>query len=575
MKRTREFLRDLIFLARPYFTSEERWSALGMLTLVFGLTLVLVWLEVVFNSWYGRFYNALETKNEVEFFRELKGFTVIAFGFIAVSALEALAQLGLQLRWRRWMTRRYLARWFTHRAYYQIELERSADNPDQRIAEDIRQFIESSISLTLGLLSAIVTFVTFVALLWGLSGPLTFALGDGPITIPGYMVWVALIYSVVGTVLAHVVGRRLIPLTFQKEKVEADFRFDLVRARENAEAIALYGGERHEAPALRDRFQRVLDIWWSLIKVRVQLATYSISYSQIAIIFPFVVAGPRYLAGAITLGTLMQISSAFGKVQSSLSFFVSYYRSLAEWRAVMHRLRGFDDAVAAAEAREGGPEMRRDAASTVAIDKLTLALPDGRKLVEGVSLSFEPGARTLVMGPSGSGKSTLFRALAGIWPFGEGRVHIPTGARTLFLPQKPYLPIASLRDAVRYPDPANNAGDDTLREALRAVRLGHLEDRLDEVAHWGQRLSPGEQQRLAIARALLYKPDWLFLDEATASVDEEIERHLYGLLRERLPNTTIISIAHRPSLRQWHEKILAVGRDAAGRGTIAPAAAPA
>jgi vitamin B12/bleomycin/antimicrobial peptide transport system ATP-binding/permease protein len=437
MKRTREFVRDLIFLARPYFASEERWSALGMLVLVIGLTLVLVWLEVVFNSWYGRFYNALETKNETEFFRELKVFSIIAFGFIGVSVLEALAQLGLQLRWRRWMTRQYLARWFTHRAYYQIELERSADNPDQRIAEDIRQFIESSISLTLGLLSAVVTFVTFVALLWGLSGPLTFALGGNPITIPGYMVWVALIYSTVGTVLAHVVGRRLIPLTFQKEKVEADFRFDLVRTRENAEAIALYGGERHEAPALRDRFQRVLDVWWSLIKVRVQLATYSISYSQIAIIFPFVVAGPRYLAGAITLGTLMQISSAFGKVQSSLSFFVSYYRSLAEWRAVMHRLRGFDDAVAAAEARKGGPEIERVTASTVAVEKLTLALPDGRKLVEDTSLSFEPGARTLVMGPSGSGKSTLFRALAGIWPFGSGRVQIPKGARTLFLPQKP------------------------------------------------------------------------------------------------------------------------------------------
>lgn len=570
MKRTREFLRDLIFLARPYFVSEERWSALGLLVLVIGLTLVLVWLEVLFNSWYGRFYNALENKNEAQFFEELKVFSVIAFGFIAVSVLEALVQLGMQLRWRRWMTQQYLTRWFTRRAYYQIELEHSADNPDQRIADDIRQFIESSISLTLGLLSSVVTFVTFVALLWGLSGPLAFALVGHSVTVPGYMVWVALVYSIIGTVLAHVVGRRLIPLTFQKEKVEADFRFDLVRTRENAEGIALYGGERHEAPALRDRFQRVLDIWWSLIKVRVQLATYSISYSQIAVIFPFVVAGPRYFAGAITLGTLIQISSAFGKVQSSLSFFVSYYRSLAEWRAVMHRLRGFDEAVTAAETREGGPALAHDPGSSVAVEKLTLSLPDGRKLVEDATLSFDPGARTLVMGPSGSGKSTLFRALAGIWPFGTGRVRIPKGARSLFLPQKPYLPIASLRDAVRYPDPANTADDDELRATLRAVRLGHLENQLDEVAHWGQRLSPGEQQRLAIARALLYRPDWLFLDEATASLDEEIERVLYGLLRERLPNTTIISIGHRPSLRQWHEKILAIGKDAAGKGQIAP-----
>ncbi|MGE0420755.1 MAG: ABC transporter ATP-binding protein/permease [Reyranellaceae bacterium] len=573
MKKTREFIRDLVFLSRPYFMSEERWSALALMTLVIGLTLVLVWLEVVFNSWYGRFYNALENKNEAAFFRELKIFTIIAFGFIAVSVLEALVQLLLQLRWRRWMTRQYLARWFTQRAYYKIELERIADNPDQRIADDIRQFIESSVTLTLGLLSAIVTFVSFVALLWGLSGPLTFALGGAPITVPGYMVWVALAYSALGTVLAHYVGRRLIPLTFQKEKVEADFRFELVRTRENAEAIALYGGERHEAPALRNRFQHVLDVWWSLIKVRVQLATYSISYSQVAVIFPFVVAGPRFFAGAITLGTLIQISSAFGKVQSSLSFFVSYYRSLAEWRAVMHRLRGFDEAVSVAARQQGGPVLESNASPTVSVEKLTLALPDGSKLLEDATLSFDRGARTLVMGPSGSGKSTLFRALAGIWPFGSGRVRIPNGVRSLFLPQKPYLPIAALRDAVRYPDPANNAGDDEMREVLRAVRLGHLEDRLDEVAHWGQRLSPGEQQRLAIARALLYKPEWLFLDEATASVDDEVEQRLYGLLRERLPDTTIISIGHRSSLRQWHEKILAFGRDASGKGQIKPAQA--
>jgi putative ATP-binding cassette transporter len=571
MRRTREFVRDLVFLARPYFVSEERWSALALLALVIGLTLGLVYLEVLFNDWYGRFYNALEKKDEAAFYVEMRIFAILAFGFIAVSVAELLVQLGLQLRWRRWMTRRYLARWFTHRAYYQVELARSADNPDQRISEDIRLFIESSVTLTLGLLSAVVTFVSFVAILWTLSGPITLS----GVTIPGYMVWTALLYSIVGTVLAHFVGRRLIPLNFQKEKVEADFRFDLVRARENAEAIALYQGERHEEPALRERFQHVLNTWWSLIKVRLGLASYAVTYTQIAVVFPFLVAGPRFFAGAITLGVLMQIGSAFGKVQSSLSFFVSYYASLAQWRAVMHRLRGFDEAMTAAEANAGGPAVEPDAATAVSVERLTLALPDGRKLLEDTSLSFEPGVRTLVMGPSGSGKSTLFRALAGIWPFGTGRVRIPKGARTLFLPQKPYLPIASLREAVLYPDPANNANDDELRDALRTVRLGHLENQLDEVAHWGLRLSPGEQQRLAIARALIYKPDWLFLDEATASVDEENERLLYGLLRERLPDATIISIGHRPSLRQWHEKILAVGMDASGKGTIAPAPVPA
>lgn len=572
MKRTREFLRDLVFLARPYFKSEERWSALGLLAIVIGLTLGIVYLNVQFNEWNGRFYDALQNKDVDTFWVEIKFFTVLALIYITVYMIEWLGEYGLQLRWRRWMTHYYLTRWFSHRAYYHVELERTADNPDQRISEDIRLFISLSVSLTLGLLSAIVTFVSFVAILWTLSGPLSFALSGQDVNIPGYMVWVAVVYAFAGTGFAHLVGRRLIPLNFKKEKVEADFRFELVRTRENAEAIALYHGERHEEPALRERFQVVLTTWWQLVRVQLGLTAYTAFYGQLAIIFPFLVASPRYFAGAITLGVLMRISSAFGQVQSSLSFFVSSYAQLAQWRAVMHRLRGFHEAVEAAVANEGGPKLEPGASPTFAVEGLTLALPNDRTLVEGQSFAFKPNSRTLVMGPSGSGKSTLFRALAGIWPFGSGKIHVPKGARSLFLPQKTYLPIASLRDAVRYPDPANPADDAAVREALRAVRLGQLEDKLDEVAHWGLRLSPGEQQRLAIARALLYKPDWLFLDEATASVDEEIEKHLYGLLHERLPNATIVSIGHRPSLRQWHENVLALRRDEdGGKGQFVPA----
>lgn len=571
MNRTREFIRDLVFLARPYFTSEERWSALGLLAIVIGLTLGLVYLQVQFNEWNGRFYDSLQNKDLATFWIEIKVFTILALIYITVYMTEWFGEYALQLRWRRWMTRHYLSRWFSHRAYYQVELERSADNPDQRISEDIRLFIQLSVSLTLGLLSSIVTFTSFVAILWTLSGPLSFEVADHNVTIAGYMVWVAVVYAIVGTGAAHLVGRPLIGLNFQKEKVEADFRFELVRTRENAEAIALYNGERHEEPALRERFQHVLNTWWAIVRVQLGLTAYSAFYSQLAIIFPFLVASPRYFAGAITLGVLMRISSAFGQVQSSLSFFVSSYASLAQWRAVMHRLRGFHEAVEAAVARQGGPQIERSDSPTVSVEGLTLALPNERTLVEDQSFAFQPNAPTLVMGPSGSGKSTLFRALAGIWPFGSGKVRVPHGARSLFLPQKTYLPIGSLRDAVRYPDPANPAGDDALREALRAVKLGHLEDKLDEVAHWGQRLSPGEQQRLAIARALLYKPDWLFLDEATASVDEDVERLLYGLLRERLPGTTIVSIGHRPSLKQWHESILALRPDEDGKGQFVPA----
>ena len=571
MKRTKEFLRDLAFLSRPYFASEERWQALGLLVIVVGLTLGLVYLNVQFNEWNGRFYDSLQNKDVATFWVEIKFFTVLALIYIAVYMTEWLGEYALQLRWRRWMTSHYLSRWFSQRAYYEVELERTADNPDQRISEDIRLFISLSVSLTLGLLSSVVTFVSFVAILWTLSGPLSLAFLAENLTVPGYMVWVAVVYAIGGTLLAHLVGRPLIPLNFKKEKVEADFRFELVRTRENAEAIALYQGERHEEPALRERFQIVLSTWWQLIRVQLGLTAYTAFYSQLAIIFPFLVASPRYFTGAITLGVLMRISSAFGQVQSSLSFFVSSYAQIAQWRAVMHRLRGFHEAVDAAMAKEGGPKVEPGAVPSYAVEGLTLGLPNETTLVEGQSFAFQPNARTLVMGPSGSGKSTLFRALAGIWPFGSGKVRVPQGVRSLFLPQKTYLPIASLRAAVRYPDPGNLADDDAVREALRAVRLGHLEDRLDEVAHWGQRLSPGEQQRLAIARALLYKPDWLFLDEATASVDEEVERLLYGLLRERLPNTTIVSIGHRPSLRQWHDNVLALRREEGGKGQFVPA----
>ena len=571
MKKIFAFVGDLVWLAKPYFRSSERWYAIGMLALVIALTLVAVWIEVLFNDWNRRFYNSLETKNEAAFWNEVTIFSWLALLFIANYLVNYLMNQFLQLRWRRWMTSHYLDRWMARRAYYNIELTRSADNPDQRIAEDIRQFIAYSLTLALGLLGAIVTLFTFVFRLWEQSGPLSFALGGAAVTIPGYMVWVAIAYAIAGTVLAHYVGRPLIALNFTKQKVEADFRFDLVRARENAEAIALYGGERHERPALGERFGRVIDVTRRLILAQLRLGAYSTAYAQVAIIFPLVVASPRFFAGALTLGALTQISSTFGQVQQSLSFFVSSYRDMAEWRAVMDRLKGFDAAIDQASAAGAGASVEPTTARELDAEHLTLRLPDGRTLLEDAAVSFMPGTRTLIMGTSGSGKSTLFRAVAGIWPFGSGTVHVPEAARPLFLPQRTYLPIASLRDAVRYPDPATRADDDAIREALDAVQLGHLKASLDEVAHWQRQLSGGEQQRLAIARALLYKPDWLFLDEATASVDEEMEVTLYRLLRERLPNTAIVSIGHRGSLRALHDRVLTLAKDEDGKGRLVEA----
>ncbi len=568
MKKFLGFVADLVWLAKPYFRSGERWPALVMLAAVIGLTLLAVWIEVLFNDWYRRFYNALETKAEPAFWAEMKIFCWLALFYIGVALVNSFANQVLQLRWRRWMTAHYLDRWMAHRAYYAIELTRSADNPDQRIADDIRLFIYYSLDLALGLLSAVVTLFSFVFLLWTQSGPISFALAGNSVTIPGYMVWVAIAYALVGTVLAHYVGRPLIALNFAKQKVEADFRFDLVRARENAEAIALYGGERHERPALGERFDHVVAVVRRIIGAQLRLSAYTIGYTQIAIIFPFIVASPRYFAGALTLGALMQISSTFAQVQRSLSFFVGRYSEVAEWRAVMDRLKSFDAAIEAASEARAGASVESTTAREVGAEHLTLALPDGRVLLEDAAVSFAPGTRTLIMGASGSGKSTLFRAVAGIWPFGSGVVRMPVAARPLFLPQRTYLPIASLRDAVRYPDPATRADDTAIREALEVVQLGHLKGSLDEVAHWQRQLSGGEQQRLAIARALLYKPDWLFLDEATASVDEEMERKLYTLLRERLPETGIVSIGHRVSLRALHERVLTLAKGADGKGRL-------
>lgn len=570
LERTRLFLKELWALAAPYFRSEDRWWAWSLLAVVIAINLFIVYLEVQFNLWYGRFYNALETKNWDVFVSELWTFSGLAALFIVAFVAVFYVDQWLQLRWRRWLTGRFTDSWLAGHAFYRIELARSTDNPDQRIADDIRQFVQLAMSLSVGLLSAIVTLFSFLFLLWTLSGPLSFTALGVDVTIPGYMVWVALLYAIVGTWLTHVVGRPLIDINFQRQRLEADFRFDLMRLRENAEPVALYHGEVSESAALRTRFGKVIDIWWAYIRARVRLGFFINSYNQVALIFPFIVAGPRYFSGALQLGQLIQVTEQFRQVQRSLSYFVTAYTDVAELGAVINRLRSFDRAIQQTRIASGITQDAH-AAPTISADKLFVALPDGRPLLEDTSITFTPGTRTLITGESGSGKSTLFRALAGLWPWGHGRVQIPAGARVLFLPQKTYLPIGSLRDAVLYPAPPGTTDDAAIADALRAVDLAPLAARLDEAAHWQQRLSPGEQQRLAVARALLYKPDWLFLDEATASLDEAHEESLYRLLRDKLPGTTIVSIGHRSSLRQWHERLLTLAPDRDGKRVLTEA----
>jgi putative ATP-binding cassette transporter len=576
MRRIGSFLGDAWALTRPYWTSAERGRGLLLLGAVVGLNLSLVGMTVVLTYWQRAFYNTLEQKDAATFWLLLllggeadgtwfPGFVLIATAYILVAVYALYLRQALQIRWRRWLTERYLADWLSDRAYYRIALtDRDTDNPDQRIADDIRLFVDDTLALGLGLMNSVVTLASFIVVLWSLSGPLE-VLG---VSIPGYMVWVALAYSILGTWLAHLIGRPLIRLNFLQQRVEADFRYALVRLRDNVEGVALHGGEADEKRGLDQRFGALMRNWWGIMVATKRLTFFTAGFSQVASIFPIVVAAPGYFAGRISLGGLVQTASAFGQVQGALSWFVDNYARLTEWRATVERLTGFTRAIVAARLADGGVRAAAEPGEAVVMRDVTLSLPDGRVLVQDASLRLEKGEAVLITGASGSGKSTLFRALAGIWPFGRGTIGIAAGRRALFLPQRPYLPLGTLRRAVCYPLDAAAVPEVMVREALEAVGLGHLGARLDEEDAWDRRLSGGEQQRLAFARVLLAKPDFLFLDEATASLDPAAEETLYRLLRARLPETAILSIAHRPAVARFHDRglRLAEGRLAAAGG---------
>lgn len=552
------FLRDLWHLIRPYWFSEEKWSARLLLAAIIALTLGMVWINVEINQWQNAFFNSLQDKKQDAFFELLIRFGWLAAAFIVMAVYQLYLNQWLQIRWRRWMTDLYLEEWLAGRAYYRMQLaDRGTDNPDQRIAEDFRLFIEQTLSLTLGLINALVTLVSFIGILWGLSGMLDFTLGGVAYEIPGYMVWIALAYAALGTWLTHLIGKPLIGLNFNQQRFEADFRFGLVRFRENAEGVALYRGEAQELGSFRRRFADVVANWIRIMVQQKRLTWFTAGYSQVAIIFPYVVAAPRYFAGAIPLGGLMQTASAFSQVQGALSWFIDAYTTFAEWRASAERLITFQHAMQRAidQKRDGDVTVEDAGVTGLEIRDLDLALPNGQPLLEKGNLALAPGESILLTGPSGSGKSTLFRAIAGIWPFARGLIRRPA-AGTLFLPQRPYIPIGSLRNAVTFPADLGRFSDEAIREALVACDLAPFAERLDDDQHWALQLSPGEQQRLAFARALLLEPAWLYLDEATAALDEATEQRMYRLLRTRLPRTTIFSIGHRPTLQQFHERRL-------------------
>jgi putative ATP-binding cassette transporter len=556
------FIATIWRLSVPYFRSEDRWPGRLLLGAVIAIELSIVAITVLINQWNARFFNALQDRNWDSFVTEIQIFCLLAGIFVVLAVYQLYLNQWLQIRWRSWMTRNYTERWLRNSSHYRMQLlGDAADNPDQRIAEDINQFIERTLLIGVRLLGSIVTLLSFLAILWSLSEAAPLTLFGAPMHIPGYLVWAALIYSVGGTILTHWVGWPLAALHFQQQRYEADFRFNLVRVRENSEQVALLRGEAAENSRLSERFAHVVRNFMLLMSRQKKIIFVQTIHAQAAVIFPFIVVSPAYFSSAMPLGTLTQTASAFGSVQESLSFFVTVYRTVAEWAAIIQRLDGFNRSLDDTRAMDASSQIAvsTDATGdTIRLEDLSVSRPDGQPLLAPAQAGFRRGEHVLLTGPSGSGKSTLFRAVAGLWPFGRGRIDIPADARVMLLPQRPYFPVTTLANALSYPADAGTFEDAALTEVLQAVGLPALAARLHEEAHWNRILSLGEQQRLGIARALLQRPDFLFLDEATASLDEPSEARLYALLQERLAGASIISIGHRGTLKAFHQRHLAL-----------------
>jgi vitamin B12/bleomycin/antimicrobial peptide transport system ATP-binding/permease protein len=544
-------------IATPYFKSEDKWAGCGLLAAVIAIELASVGLDVLFNQWRNRFYNSLQEKDWDGFTHNVIFFTVLAAISVATSVYQLYLNQWLQIRWRNWMTTRYLGDWLEGANHYRMQLRGdAADNPDQRIADDTKLFVDRTLDIGLTLLNSIVTFVSFVIILWGLSEEAPLSISGITYAIPGYLVWAALIYSVFGTMLTQWIGAPLVNLDFEQQRREADFRFNLVRTRENAEQIALLDGERAERTRLLDRFGGVVSNWYAIMSRTKRLTAFTASFSQAAVIIPLVLIAPAYFAGKILLGSMVQAAEAFGSVQKALSFVVQVYRTMAEWRAVVARLDGFEMSVASAAhlKTDSGSISVKAGGDEIDLDKLLVRLPGGAPLIAADGFRIRGHERMLLAGPSGAGKSTLFRAIAGIWPFGSGSISVPAKSTLMMLPQKPYFPIGSLHAAIAYPSEASSFAAERVKEVLQQIGLPQLASKLDEKEHWNRILSLGEQQRLGIARALLQAPKFLFLDEATASLDEPAETALYRLLEEKLPDSTIVSIGHRSTLEAFHQR---------------------
>jgi putative ATP-binding cassette transporter len=572
-------VRAITHIADRYFETGDHgpvriWPLAPMIGLERRIAVAMVVFLVVINqaqvaisvrlSFFNRdWFNAIQARDEASFWNLLLWvFTPWAFIYVASAIIEFVVQSMLIIRWRRWLTSQYIGRWLDGSTHYRMGLlNAEADNPDQRIAEDVNRFIDGGsvgygiYSYSILLIATLSSLVSFSIVLWGLSENFTIPYTNT--SIPGFLFWVALAYAALGTAITHWIGRPLVALYFARQRYEADFRFSLARLREYGEQVALLGGERAEQSALHRRFGAIIGNYLQIVQRRKQLMAFTSAYGQISPIIPYIFTAPFYFLEKIQLGVMTQTAGAFARVEGALTFFINYYSSLADFKAVLDRLTSFDESIEHARTLDAEPpriETREHARDTITIGPLDVRLPDGRQVIDSEGVEFMAREAVLVTGPSGSGKSTLFRVISGVWPFGQGVVLTPAGQSLLLLPQKPYLPQGSLRQAVTYPNESAEYSDAQIREALMAARLPLLAHRIDEDGVWSQRLSGGEQQRLAIARALLAKPDWLLLDEATAALDENLEAEIYGVIAEYLPDTTVISIGHRSTLIAFHAR---------------------
>lgn len=573
-QKTRLQLGRVWALSLPYFQSKDKWRARSLLAACVGLNLGMVYLMVLFNDWNRVFYDALQNRDAEVFWQQLGVFGILATCYIVVAVYKFYLTQLLELGWRAWMTRDYLQRWFSHHVFYRLELQaqNGTDNPDQRIQEDVQQFTADTVSLSLGLLDASVTLLSFIGILWMLSGGFSFELGGASYNIPGFMVWMALFYALSGSLLGHWIGRSMASLNFQQQRLEADFRHHLMRVREYSEAIALDRGADVERASLQTRFAKVIDNFMRLLRVQKRYTWFSSGYGQAAVVFPMLVASPRYFSGAIQLGELMQISSAFGQVQESLSWFITNYSRLASWQATTLRLTSFQDQMQAIEATRTTqtidvqenlpaidaniPDLGIPGLNQLTTPSLTISLPNRVVLLNQVNFQVKAGDRVLIRGPSGCGKSTLLRVFAGIWPYVQPPVHIALPEGAVFMPQRPYFPQGKLRDALTYPQTRSQHSDTALQQALIDVHLPHLIDKLDEEGNWTQQLSGGEQQRLSMARVFLKQARWVFADEATSALDEALEQAMYEKLLAMVNanNGALVSVAHRPSVAAFHNQ---------------------